>query len=267
VIKNCAAVPDGLLHSVLFGHRRGAFTSAEEDRAGVFEAAHGGTLFLDEVGDMSMAVQGAVLRALEDGEVVRVGETKARHVDVRIVSATHYDLRTRIQEGSFREDLYYRLSTFQIDVPPLRERRGDVRLLARHFIEIWNGRGQKTIAGLTDEAMKALEAYSWPGNVRQLRSEIERACILTAEFAAIHVDSISDAVRFGDERDKSAADPGGPVGTGLSEIMRTTERTALERALLRANGNKTRAAALLGISRQRLSYRLKQHGLDYRPGA
>ena len=267
LVQNCAAVADGLLQSLLFGHKRGAFTGAERDQIGIFEAADGGTLFLDEIGDMSLNLQASVLRAVDQGEIVRVGETQGRSVDVRVLSATHRDLQREIAEGRFREDLYYRLSTFEIVLPPLRHRDGDVSLLASHFLEIYNRSTKKGIPGFTPGALAHLERYVWPGNVRQLASEVERACVLTRRGEWIDVDVLSNAVRKDRTRVVGVTNHlSGTSRKALPEILQEVESTLLRQAMQRADGNKTHAAAFLGISRQRLSKRLQRFALDWRIG-
>ncbi len=267
VVQNCAAVADSLLQSLLFGHKRGSFTGAERDQMGIFEAADGGTLFLDEIGDMSLNLQAAVLRAIDEGEITRVGETQTRSVDVRVLSATHRDLHEEIAKGRFREDLYYRLSTFEIVLPPLRVRDGDVPLLASHFLELCNQRTHKEIPGFTCRALSVLERYAWPGNVRQLASEVERASVLTPHGEWIDLDMLSKVVRTNETPfARTTNHLGATSGTALPEILRETECALLRQAMQRADGNKTHAAAYLGISRQRLGQRLQRYALDWRSG-
>jgi transcriptional regulator with PAS, ATPase and Fis domain len=257
VAQNCAAIPDTLLQSLLFGHRRGAFTGAERDQIGVFEAAHGGTLLLDEVADMSPTVQAALLRVLQEKEVTRLGEVEPRKVDVRVISASNAPLEPYIETGRFRRDLYFRLVTLRVDLPTLRERRSDVPLLVQHFIAQYNARTGKNIAGIASAALAALEGHAWPGNVRQLEAEVERACILTAAGDTIEVVTLSQYVLGGLNGD-------GPLrnreirvnGRPLPEILGDVERALLTEALQRTHGSKSEAARLLGISRQRLSQRL-----------
>ena len=257
---NCAAVPDTLVQSFWFGHRRGAFTGADRDQIGVFEAADGGTLLLDEISEMSPSAQTALLRVLQEKEVTRLGDVAARRIDVRIISASNAPLDDHVDDGRFRRDLFFRLTTLRVDLPPLRERRSDVSLLVHHFIRSYNARTGKGIAGIEPRAMEALEAYQWPGNVRQVESEVERACVLTAAGEEITVASLSPQVQ-GHRRDRPFAHAHSPEtcnGQGLPEILAETERSLLLDALRRFNGNKTNAARALGISRQRFSQRLRK---------
>ena len=192
---NCAAMPENLLESELFGHRRGSFTGALRDNPGLFRAASGGTVFLDEIGDMPVAMQAKLLRVLEEEEVVPVGESFPIKVDVRVLSATNRDLRAKIKRGTFREDLYYRLAVFPIRVPPLRERLGDVPLLAERFLAAAVERHHKLILGFDDAALHAFTTFNWPGNVRELQNEIERAVALTRAGETISVNRLSSIVR------------------------------------------------------------------------
>jgi transcriptional regulator with PAS, ATPase and Fis domain len=264
--QNCVAIPDTLLQSLLFGHRRGAFTGAERDQIGLFEAADGGTLLLDEIADMSPTVQGALLRVLQEKEITRLGEVDPRKVDVRVISATNTELEKHVEAGRFRKDLYFRLVTLRIDLPPLRERRSDVPLLVDYFIAGYNARTDKCITGIEPTALVMLEACSWPGNVRQLEAEVERACILTPAGASIGVRALSLHLRreTGVERARSEL----VVhfnGQRLPDLLGSVERSLLIEALQRAHGNKSKAARLLGISRQRLSQRLNSLQLRAKP--
>lgn len=273
ITQNCGAMTDSLVQSLLFGHRRGAFTGADRDQAGLFEAAAGGTLLLDEVSDMSPAVQAALLRVLEDGDVTRVGETSRRRVDVRVLSAANRRLETEVGTGRLREDLYYRLVTLVIELPPLRERRSDIEQLARFFLERHIRRTGKEVRGLTSDALSALSRYDWPGNVRQLRNEVERACVLTCPGEWIDVEGLSSPVRSGVPRTvetiaHSTVASAAPGGRGcdvaesddysLPAILEKIECDLLRDAMERAKGNKTAAARMLGVSRQRLSQRLQR---------
>lgn len=256
IAQNCAAIPDTLLQSLLFGHRRGAFTGAERDQIGLFEAAQRGTLLLDEIADMSPTVQGALLRVLQEKEITRLGEVDPRRVDVRVVSATNTRLEPHVESGRFRRDLYFRLITLRIDLPTLRERRSDVPLLITHFIDAYNARTGKGVAGIDPAALAVLESHSWPGNVRQLEAELERACILTPAGGLITVASLSPYMR--PELDAAARSHESVHlnEQSLPERLGSIERSLLREALERAQGNKSKAARLLGISRQRLSQRL-----------
>ena len=239
VSENCAAIPETLLETTLFGHTRGAFTGANRSHAGLFEVADGGTLFLDEIGEMSLAMQTKFLRILENGEVRPVGSERSRKVDVRVIAASHRDLAIMVAAGKFRQDLYYRLNVILIDVPPLRERPGDVEILARHLVERHGG---KKGVRLTRAAIDALSAYSWPGNVRQLENEIRRAVVLGGE--AILVEHLSAEVRKGAETELSRAD-----GLNVRRRVDALEAELVKSALERTRGNQTRAAELLGLSR------------------
>ncbi len=252
VTLNCSAVVETLFESELFGHTRGAFTGATEARAGLFEKANGGVIFLDEVGELPAPVQAKLLRVLEDGEMSRVGANEPQHVDVRVIAATNRVLEREVHEGRFRADLYYRLHVVNLHVPALRERRDDVLLLARAFVEEFSKDFGKPVAGLTPEAEQLLQQHDWPGNVRELRNVLGRACML--------IDS--DWIDRGDivigrslaTRGPSAALPGiGPV-----RPIQEVERDEILRALDQTSGNKKEAARRLGISRRALYRRLEK---------
>ena len=255
VALNCAAVPDSLLESELFGHVRGAFTGATSDRRGVFEQADGGTLLLDEVGEMPLRMQAKLLRVLEDGEVRRVGSERSISVDVRLVSATHRDLAELASAGGFRSDLFYRLNAVQVAVPPLRARSDDVIALAHHFLAERSRREDKAILGFSREALWALVNHDWPGNVRELRNEVARAVALTPEGQAVEVEALSDHLA---PRDGATATP--PVT--LKDHLDVTRRQLIERALEEHGDSMTRAAESLGLSRTglyKLMVRLGMH--------
>ena len=243
VAVNCAGLPESLVSSQLFGHKRGAFTGAVADQRGLFEAAHGGTLFLDEIGDIPPGVQTSLLRVLQDKQVTRIGETASRKVDVRVVVATHRDLNAEVREGRFRADLLYRIRVGRIRLPPLRERREDIPLLAKRFLADLRAEIGKPVSAFSNEAMRALTAYPWPGNVRELRSAIEFA-VIRARSERIQPDDLPP------ELNESPA--------GSEEA----ERRRYEDALECAGGNRTRAAELLGVSRATFYRRLAQLGLD-----
>lgn len=266
IAQNCAAVADTLLQSLLFGHRRGAFTGADRDQVGLFEAANGGSLLLDEIGEMSPLLQGALLRVLQNGEFVRLGETEPRKVNVRVISATNKSLEREVAAERFRKDLYFRLVTLRVNLPTLREREGDIRLLAVHFLNAYNTRTGKTITGFDRETLEALERHVWPGNVRELEAEIERACILTPAGARISPSVLSAHL----DRDL-IEDHGVRVHTShellrngrtLPEILGEIERSLLSHAMEESMGNKTAAARILGVSRQRLTQRLQRWRLE-----
>ncbi len=250
---NCGALSDSILQSVLFGHVKGAFTGAETDRAGLFESATGGTLFLDEVGELSQGAQAALLRVLETGRVVRVGDTREIAVDVRIVSATHRDLHACAEEGSFRSDLLYRLDGVSLELPPLRERRDEILPLSAHFM---------TLAGreltITDAARALLLGHSWPGNVRELRNVIERACVV-AEGETLLPEDLPGALK----KRPAATAATGPVDTGeaFKDQIASFEQTLLLQALKEAGGNQTQAAKRLQMPLRTLVYKMKKYGI------
>jgi serine/threonine-protein kinase PknK len=250
VSENCSAIPESLLESTLFGHVKGAFTSADRNRIGLFEAAHGGTLLLDEIGEMSPGMQSKLLRALQDGEVHPVGSTRSRKVDVRVIAATHRELAQLVQEGRFREDLLYRLNVIPIRVPSLRERRDDVELLARHFIGRY-GEGRKV--RVSHEAMARLTGYDWPGNVRQLENEIRRALVLCDEV--IRTEHLSPEVGVRSGRTRAA-------GLELRARVDELEKQLVVEALGRTRGNQTQAAQLLGLSRFGLQKMIRRLGVE-----
>jgi transcriptional regulator with GAF, ATPase, and Fis domain len=290
IAVNCAALPADLLEAELFGHARGAFTGAVAERRGLFEAAHGGSMFLDEVGDLPLSMQVKLLRVLQEGEIMPVGTTRPRKVDVRIIAATNHNLRSAVDAGTFRADLYYRISAFPIAVPPLRARRSDVPLLADRFLTESAERHRKKIAGIDANAFALLTAYDWPGNIRQLRNEIERAVALTPQGGTIRAQSFSreistpggspvarPRVEVGSEAiaapatsrvDEEMASPSAATegSNGTTEADLRSARTAFESRFiaeqLRANGgNVSRTAEALGISRVMLQKKMKEYGL------
>jgi len=252
---NCAALPENLLESELFGHEKGAFTGAVARRAGRFELAHQGTLFLDEIGEVSPAMQAKLLRVLQEKTFERVGGVETLKVDVRIVAATNRNLQIAIETGAFREDLYYRLNVIPIKLPPLRERKSDIPLLADYFLTKLDLK--RRIQAITPEAMQALLDYSWPGNVRELENVIERAVII-APGDTITVEQVpSDLCMKPREEKYSIIDDIPDEGISLEEV----EKLLLARALVKAGGNQTKAAQLLKISRHTLLYRMEKYGL------
>ncbi len=251
VAVNCAAIPDELFESEFFGHRKGAFTGAVSDRDGRFRIAHGGTLFLDEVDSLSPTAQAKVLRVLEEGTFQRVGDSESTLVDVRVVCATNSDLRSRVAEKLFREDLYYRIAVFEIMVPALRDRPGDIAELAAHFARTLAPRLGKAVAPPDEETLELLEAYSWPGNVRELRNVIERALLLE-QGERLRPESLPSLVVEG------AAE--GRPGT-LREALAAEERRLILRSLEEADGVKREAARRLGIDERNMGYYLRKHGL------
>jgi len=249
----CSALPEQLLESELFGHERGAFTDARQQKRGLLETADGGTVFLDEIGEMTPALQAKLLRFLEEKTFKRIGGLSDIKVDVRVVAATNRELREEIRTGKFREDLFYRLQVMPIALPPLRERRGDVPLLASYFVDRYNREFKKRVRGLTPAALAALERHSWPGNVRELRNAVERAMLLaTGEWLEPHEFTLSST---GTSTAGRITLP--PEGVRLDEI----ERELLVQALERAGGNQARAAELLGINRDRVRYRVEKFGI------
>ena len=275
VAVNCAALPETLLESELFGHRRGSFTGALRDSPGVFRAAAGGVVFLDEVAEMPPQMQAKLLRVLEQEEVIPVGESFPVKVDVRILSATNRDLKQEVERGTFREDLYYRLSAFPIRVPPLRERREDIALLASRFIASAADRHRKRMAGIDPAAVDLLVRFDWPGNIRQLRNEIERAVALASEGEVIGVRHLSPALRGAPERPpivRPGASPHALAATpdsanspedaaGASQPLRAAraefEARFISEALRRNGFNVSRTAVALGISRPALQEKMK----------
>ncbi len=255
VALNCGAIPENLLESELFGHKKGAFTDAVADRRGLFEEAHGGTLFLDEIGELPLGLQVKLLRVLEDEKIRRVGEARDLQVDVRIVAATHRDLTAETKAGRFREDLFYRLNVLHIHCPPLRDRREDIPLLIDHFLARNNARLGTSVRGLDTEARRLLYEYAWPGNVRELENTIERAMVL----------SEGDTIAAPDlpERVREARDPvqmqlaSGELS--VKKTMRIIEEILIRRALQKTKGNRTRAAEVLEISHRALLYKIKDY--------
>lgn len=251
---NCAALTQTLLESELFGHVRGAFTGAVRDKAGRFELADGGTLFLDEIGDISMGLQMRLLRALQQKEFERVGDSKSIKVDVRIIAATNQNLRERVERGEYREDLYYRLKVIELHLPPLRERKEDIPLLAEHFIQKFNYQFGKRIDGLSADAMKLFLDYSWKGNIRELEHAIEHAFVLCRQ-STITVNDLPHEMTI-----EGIVSNRVQVGADLGE------RETILAALEKTNGNKTMAARLLGVSRQTIYRKIEQYGIPAEHG-
>jgi DNA-binding NtrC family response regulator len=252
VAINCAAVPEALIESELFGHVRGAFTGATQDRVGLFEAANGGTLLLDEVGDLPMAMQVKLLRVLQERELRRVGENRTRHVDVRVLAATHRDLAGEVAAGRFRQDLYYRLRVIEIRIPPLRERRDDILPIARKVLAETATRMKLPVSGFTPAAADQLLRWGWPGNIRELQNVVERALVL-ARGTRVEVEDLPDEVRH------SAPATGAPGIAPLSRTLAEVERSHILAVLDSVDGNRTKAAALLGIGPATLFRRLKDY--------
>lgn len=270
VAVNCAAIPRDLIEAELFGVEKGAYTGADQSRPGRFERAHGGTLFLDEVGELSLQAQAALLRVLQESELERVGDTRTRKVDVRLVAATNENLQEAVEQGRFRPDLLYRLNVYSVVVPPLRDRIDDVPELVKHFIDKFCSLHGKQVQGITDRAMAMLRAYQWPGNIRELGNMIERGIILARPGGSIEALHLFPHV---EERDAVAV--GTPVQAGVDSLedladqlledgcdLARLESALTDRALERTGGNVTRAARLLGLSRATLDYRLKKSRPD-----
>ena len=258
VTVNCAALAENLLESELFGHEKGSFTGAERRREGRFAQAHGGTLFLDEVGEMPLAVQAKLLRALQQGEVQRVGSDTQLTVDVRVLAATNRDLRQEVAEKRFREDLFFRLNVIGVEVPPLRARGEDIPLLAAHFLEGFASRNRKVIRGFSPQALDTMLRYSWPGNVRELENAVERAVILChgdliteRELPSMLSSAVQEATR-----------PAEPDASLAGLPLDAVERRAIEETLRQAGDNKSEAARRLGITRATLHNKLRKYGLE-----
>lgn len=258
---DCGAIPEALLESELFGHERGAFTGADQQKPGRFETASGGTLFLDEVCNLPLPSQAKLLRVLQDKMLYRVGGTKPVCVDVRLLAASNDDLQGLVDNGSFRRDLYFRLNEFEIQVPPLRQRREDIPYLAKHFLDITNLELSKQVKGIEPSALEAMLAYDWPGNVRQLRSVIRRAVLMaedsiTAEHLALHQPAVSRRLTQETE----------PDSRPLREIVRRhtvgVEREAIAQTLRRMGGNKTKTARVLQVDCKTLYSKLKEYGIE-----
>jgi two-component system response regulator AtoC len=256
VAVNCGAIPETLVESELFGHAKGAFTGAGRARRGLFSEAEGGSLFLDEIGELPTAVQVKLLRVLQEEEIRPVGESKSQPIDVRVIAATSRDLEVEVAEGRFREDLYYRLNVVHLHVPPLRERRHDIPLLADHFLRHFSTTLGKSVHSISDDALERLSSYRWPGNVRELENVIERALILA--------DGDRLTLRELPQNLVEAADEGGADASGsfsLRRARRIAEVDIIRRALKATNGNRTHAAKLLEISHRALLYKIKEFEL------
>jgi DNA-binding NtrC family response regulator len=267
---NCTAIPENLLESELFGYEKGAFTGAVTSKAGKFELADQGTVFLDEIGDMPGALQAKLLRVLQEREFERLGGTKTLKVDVRIVAATNQDLRAALEQGAFREDLYYRLNVVPISIPPLREHKEDIPYLVDHFIARFARDSQKTITGITPAAMKRLTDFHWPGNVRELENIIERAVVFATtgkiDLADIHLDLPLPPDSGGqDAASAPALTNAEPLWLPPGMTLERFEDEIIREAVRRAGGNKSQAARLLGLSRNALRYRLSQMGVPDEP--
>lgn len=273
---NCGALPNDLIESELFGAQKGAYTGAQQSRPGRFERADGGTLFLDEVGDLSASAQVKLLRVLQTGELERLGDDQTRKVDVRVIAATHVDLQRAIAEGRFRSDLYYRLATYPVNIPPLRERKADIALLVGVLIDKFAPTYDKQVKGVSEGAMQALTNYDWPGNVRELENLVERAVLLVADGSLIEIDDLFPGGQGRLPRLGAMVDSLGAIGSvedagrerlydtllGEGFDLQAHERRLLELAVERTAGNLSHAARLLGITRRQLAYRLRHGGVE-----
>jgi transcriptional regulator with PAS, ATPase and Fis domain len=253
---NCSAVPAELIESMLFGHRRGTFTGAMSDHAGLIRSAENGTLFLDEIGDLPLPLQPKLLRFLQEGEIHTLGERAPRKVNVRVIAATHKDLETLVSEKLFREDLYYRIATLTLKVPPLRERREDVSALISHFVSHYARKNERKISGITAEAIQILETYSWPGNIRELAAEMERLVLYAEDDGYIRPENISARIR------PEGAQSDGPAER-LDDLLESYERRVITETLKRHDCNVAKASEALGLgSRQTLYKKLKRLAID-----
>jgi DNA-binding NtrC family response regulator len=250
---NCGAIPENLLESELFGHKKGSFTSAIEDKKGLITMANGGTLFLDEIGELPPALQVKILNVIQTKELTPVGDTRVVSVDVRIIAATNADLMQRVKEGRFREDLYYRLNVIEIKMPPLRERKDDMQPLIKHYLNVFAKETGKNIKDIDYEAMQALLAYDWPGNVRELRNTIERAVVL-ADGEVITIHDLTDRFR--------TMDIEGVSTSSLRQALDHFEMEYVRRSLAENKGNKEATAAKLGIDLATLYRKFKKYGID-----
>jgi two-component system response regulator AtoC len=256
---NCGAIPEHLLESELFGHVKGAFTDAGSDKIGLFEVADGGTLFLDEIGEMPSALQVKLLRVLQDEEIRRVGASVTRKVDVRVISATSRDLEQAVKDGAFREDLFFRLNVFSVQLPPLRERQEDIPLLVEHFIAKHAARHGLQRVACAPETLRALLCYHWPGNVRELENAIERALVI-CEGDMLTTECLPGSVL---RRPRKPLVEGLPADSlSLKKAEEVVERELIRRALEQTSGNRTQAAKLLEISLRSLLYKIKEYGFE-----
>lgn len=264
---NCGALPESLLESELFGHVKGAFTGAYKDHQGRFEMADGGTIFLDEISEMSLAAQVRMLRVLQEGEFERVGSSKSIHVDVRVLAASNRDLHEQVQKGNFREDLLYRINVFHLKLPPLRDRKGDIPLLAQHFIDKYARKNDKKILGVGQHAMEALEKYHWPGNVRELENVIEHGVIMT-RGDRILMEHLPDFFqRLGDQDSESEPSKDGRIVIPLGFSATQSEAIIIRRTLDMTQGDKEAAARILGYSTRTLYRKMKEHDIALEHGA
>jgi Nif-specific regulatory protein len=251
---SCAALPESLIESELFGYERGAFTGAQGLKKGRFELADGGTLFLDEIGDLSLATQVKLLRVLQEREFERLGGTQSVRVNVRLIAATHRNLEKLIPEGAFREDLFYRLNVFTIFAPPLRERKPDIMLLADHFLEKYSTEHSKLIKRISTPAIDMLTSYHWPGNVRELENTLERA-VLVCDGAVIHAHHLPPTLQTAEASDTVPR-------VSLAEAVEAFERDLIQDALKSTRGNRARASKLLSTTERILNYKVRKYDID-----
>ncbi len=257
---NCAAIPENLIESELFGHEKGAFTGADQRKRGKFEQADGGTLFLDEIGEMSPAAQKRLLRVLEEQSVERVGGEERIDIDVRVLSATNRNLEQAMEQGTFRDDLYYRINVVELQLPPLRKRRGDVKRLAQHFLQHFCDRYNRGTKQLSENSVRQLQTYTWPGNVRELRNVMERAVILSGDDETIQPEHLSDLQDRGDEHVPVSLT--GDFQDQKQHLVETFERRFIKRALRETGGNVSRAAESIGMYRQNLQKKIQKLEID-----
>jgi transcriptional regulator with PAS, ATPase and Fis domain len=255
VTQNCGGIPETLLASELFGHKRGAFTGAYSDKKGLFEISNGGTVFLDEVAEMPPTMQTSLLRVLQEGEIKPLGAEHKKHVDVRVISATNKDLEDAVEKGEFREDLFYRLNVFAIKLPPLRQRVGDIPILAQHFITKFSRKTKKPLKGLTPAAVQCLTSYPFPGNIRELENEIKRAIAMAEEGQHIEVCHLSQKLH----REAGAPAEFKLEGT-LKQMVEALEKRVLSQMLEKHQGNKSKIAKELGLSRYGLTMKMGRYG-------
>ncbi|MDP8221454.1 MAG: sigma-54 dependent transcriptional regulator, partial [Candidatus Stygibacter frigidus] len=255
----CGALTETLLESELFGHVKGSFTGASYDKKGLFEIANGGTFFLDEIADISLSTQAKLLRFLQEGEIKRVGSTITEKIDVRVVCATNVSLLEKVKSGEFRQDLYYRLHVIRIQIPSLRERKSDIPLLSVHFLDKYCKKIGKKINGISDEALRYLSQYNWPGNIRQLENEVERAVTLAEEDSLINSIDLSPEVYHFQE---NAETLNLLEDNSLKAQVERLEREVITKALEETNGNQTQAAKKLGMSRQGLIKKIQRYSTN-----
>jgi two-component system response regulator HupR/HoxA len=263
VVENCGALPDQLLESELFGHKRGAFTGAIDDHVGLFERADGGTVFLDEIGEVAPSFQVKLLRVLQEGEIRPVGNSKPRKVDVRVVAATNRDLGQEVRDGRFRADLYYRLAGMVIELPPLKDRLCDIPLLARTLVERTSARIGKPVPGISDEAIECLQRYAWPGNIRELQNEIQHMLVIAQPGRELGAELVSRHILMAVAPDEeSDADELSGIAGDLKERLSALEARIIRETLIRHRWNKSKAARELGLSRVGLRGKLERYGLE-----